>query len=308
MCTIKEYTNIYEKEYGWLPRYFEELGFTRDIAYRVEKVKIADDFINKEENLIISLSTELLPQDRSLDVVGIRLNQITNPSVEKCWCFRQSDLDEETLKEELKLAVDAFSKVEASYADCDDNEPLYWDGSSKPLLRGEEYYISEGEKWIHARTLGELYIKALQLGCRLYDIRPIKVDTGNGDRKENGGDIDWETGYGGFVNDNYSETFREKLLAKDPLYFARKVLMERVKKGQSEIFSKEDVKSCLGHKIEPIPNRLSCPICGKPSEELCWIQFSSPPQTWRELCGRAGPMSICEECGWQVEFFCEMMN
>ena len=57
-----------------------------------------------------------------------------------------------------------------------ENESLYWDWYSKPLLRGEEYYISENDKWIHAKTLGELHIKAYQLGRRLSDIRPIKIN------------------------------------------------------------------------------------------------------------------------------------
>lgn len=76
----------------------------------------------------------------------------------------------------------------------------------------------------------------------------------------------------------------------------------------SEIFPWDDVKACMDNKIPARTNRLSCPICGKPSEELLWIDFCSPSRTWAQLCGREGPLSICPDCQCQVEFICEMMS
>ena len=55
-------------------------------------------------------------------------------------------------------------------------------------------------------------------------------------------------------------------------------------------------------------NHRPCPLCGKPSEELKWIYFDSPGWTWQQLCGRAGPMSICPDCGCIVEFDCFLLN
>ena len=77
-------------------------------------------------------------------------------------------------------------------------------------------------------------------------------------------------------------------------------------------FPLEDVEACmdteLSAKTEAEPNHLPCPLCGKPSEELKWIYFDSPGWTWQELMGRAGPMSICPDCGCIVEFICVVMN
>jgi hypothetical protein len=52
----------------------------------------------------------------------------------------------------------------------------------------------------------------------------------------------------------------------------------------------------------------SCPQCGKSPEKLTWIDFSSPPWTWKHLCGRAGLLSVCRDCHIQVDFICESMN
>ena len=85
-------------------------------------------------------------------------------------------------------------------------------------------------------------------------------------------------------------------------------------------FPLKDVEACLsGCKssfIESLSdsclkdnsNHHPCPLCGKPSEELKWISFNSPEGTWKNLMGRAGPMSICPDCGCIVEFICVVMN
>ena len=77
-------------------------------------------------------------------------------------------------------------------------------------------------------------------------------------------------------------------------------------------FPLEDVEACMNSeesaRVKPEPNHHSCPLCGKPSEELKWIYFDSPGWTWQKLCGRAGHMSICPDCGCIVEFICMLMN
>ena len=76
----------------------------------------------------------------------------------------------------------------------------------------------------------------------------------------------------------------------------------------SAIFPWDDIKACIDKKIPARSNHLSCPFCGKASEELEWINFNSPAWTWQKRCGRQGPLSICPDCHCQVEFICEIMN
>jgi hypothetical protein len=52
----------------------------------------------------------------------------------------------------------------------------------------------------------------------------------------------------------------------------------------------------------------SCPNCQKPPDALAWFYFDSPSRTWADLCGRAGWITVCDECKRQVDFFCEVMN
>ena len=73
-------------------------------------------------------------------------------------------------------------------------------------------------------------------------------------------------------------------------------------------FPWEDVDSCMNNKIEPRSQYAPCPKCGKASEELLWIDFCSPSWTWSSLCGRQGPLSICPDCHYQVQFICETMS
>ena len=54
--------------------------------------------------------------------------------------------------------------------------------------------------------------------------------------------------------------------------------------------------------IEEFGSEVSCPQCGKTGTELCWFFFRSPQWTWRESCGRAGWMAVCDDCNYQVFF------
>ena len=76
---------------------------------------------------------------------------------------------------------------------------------------------------------------------------------------------------------------------------------------KGNMFPWEDVEACMHNDIKPLVNEKPCPICGKPSEELKWINFISPDWTWREKCGVDGKLSICTECHIQVQFFLERM-
>lgn len=52
----------------------------------------------------------------------------------------------------------------------------------------------------------------------------------------------------------------------------------------------------------------NCPVCGRDPDDLEWFYFESPSRTWRNLAGRAGWMTVCDECGVQVNFFLEVMS
>ncbi len=51
-----------------------------------------------------------------------------------------------------------------------------------------------------------------------------------------------------------------------------------------------------------------CPSCATPPANLEWFYYSSPASTWAKMCGRAGWLTVCDECHLQVDFFVELMN
>ena len=53
---------------------------------------------------------------------------------------------------------------------------------------------------------------------------------------------------------------------------------------------------------------VKCPNCNRSGDQLSWYYFSSPSSTWRNLCGRAGWIVVCEPCHQQVQFFSTFMN
>lgn len=75
-------------------------------------------------------------------------------------------------------------------------------------------------------------------------------------------------------------------------------------------FPWNDVIACFDERLESknFKGHDQCPKCGQNSEELIWIEFRSPDWTWKNLCGRQGPLSICSKCKIQVEFITEIMN
>jgi hypothetical protein len=75
-------------------------------------------------------------------------------------------------------------------------------------------------------------------------------------------------------------------------------------------FPVADIKQCIKDTIprKEFINHLSCPICSIKSELLLWIQFKSPESTWKQMCGKEGPLSICENCKIPIEFITYRMN
>ena len=51
-----------------------------------------------------------------------------------------------------------------------------------------------------------------------------------------------------------------------------------------------------------------CPACGAGRTALDFFYFESPPWTWRDMCGRAGVLAVCDPCHRQVDFAGTVMN
>jgi hypothetical protein len=62
----------------------------------------------------------------------------------------------------------------------------------------------------------------------------------------------------------------------------------------------EEARRVYGLKTAP------CPSCRTAARGLTWIHYTSPSWTWREHCGKAGWLAICEPCSRQIELFQEV--
>lgn len=102
-------------------------------------------------------------------------------------------------------------------------------------------------------------------------------------------------------------------------YIKRKTAKTKLLNGQKFIpdnsyeynfFPWEDVIRRFKYQLDNkrFINKSKCRKCNELSENLVWINFSSPRRTWRNLCGRQGPLSICPTCKIQVQFIPERMN
>ncbi len=215
-------TDVYEDEYAWLPQFLEQIGFNRVGNCRCLNHSVIDYFGHASKGLSVILAIEFSSRRRTWDVINLRLSSNLKPYVEKRWNVWRSSLNEQQLEDEVQQAIDAFVKVEVTFAGEDDNEPIYLvRGFSrpqrdeqgrmlprkpveKPTLRGEAYRVSDDERWIHAKSLGQLYVDAHSLGATsLSDIRQVKVEAGLWDGVDkNGrrtGGIMWKDEYGGVV-------------------------------------------------------------------------------------------------------------
>ena len=65
------------------------------------------------------------------------------------------------------------------------------------------------------------------------------------------------------------------------------------------------IGSMMAHPEEVRYLETVCPECG---EKMIQLEFWSPHWTWRELCGRSGPMLICPNCPRQDSFTLHLMN
>ena len=73
-------------------------------------------------------------------------------------------------------------------------------------------------------------------------------------------------------------------------------------------FPWDDVMLCFDNRLPNYVGWKKCPKCGLESEKLIWIEFNSPPWTWKHLCGSRGPLSICPNCRIQVDFIVTAIN
>lgn len=98
------------------------------------------------------------------------------------------------------------------------------------------------------------------------------------------------------------------LLYKSKGLYNKWIFRKKVTEGTSgEIFPWGDVGKCLDNPFF-MQGKRKCPKCGRPSYRLVWIFFSSLDETWEDLCGRMGYLSLCPHCKTQVEFICAAMN
>jgi hypothetical protein len=72
----------------------------------------------------------------------------------------------------------------------------------------------------------------------------------------------------------------------------------------------EDVTPCYQNKLEgkKFIDAYYCRLCRQKPEKLVWINFKSPQWTWKNMCGVAGYLSICPDCGIQVQFILDYRN
>jgi hypothetical protein len=61
-------------------------------------------------------------------------------------------------------------------------------------------------------------------------------------------------------------------------------------------------------KARHLADAVECPLCQTSPDRLTWTYFASSPQSWRNLCGRAGWVVVCEPCELEVSVFIDMLN
>jgi hypothetical protein len=101
------------------------------------------------------------------------------------------------------------------------------------------------------------------------------------------------------------------------LYWRRR---EEIKMRDGEHVSWEDVLSSRKdkgrqehHPVKEAKNKylrdaMPCPSCKRPANQLSWIYLLTPEWTWQTLCGKAGWITVCDQCNVQIDFFPEIVN
>lgn len=85
----------------------------------------------------------------------------------------------------------------------------------------------------------------------------------------------------------------------DILYFSWEEIEEAKKEIDYTIYhiSMKYAKEDFMDKAKP------CPKCGKKPDELFWLGIQSAPEKWKKGQGKAGFLTLCEQCNIQVNFF-----
>ncbi|MBK6546966.1 MAG: hypothetical protein IPG12_17090 [Saprospiraceae bacterium] len=71
----------------------------------------------------------------------------------------------------------------------------------------------------------------------------------------------------------------------------------------------EDVMACSMNNMLHVgyfKNQKSSRKCVIKSEDLIWIEFRSNDWSWENFCGQGGDLSMCPNCGIQVEFILKL--
>lgn len=79
--------------------------------------------------------------------------------------------------------------------------------------------------------------------------------------------------------------------------------IERSRKNRS-LQKRHPISEIAEHRKSAKP----CRKCGKAGKELAIFYFESPPETWELSCGRAGWLSVCDDCQVPVEFLLEYLS
>ena len=76
---------------------------------------------------------------------------------------------------------------------------------------------------------------------------------------------------------------------------------------QNPPYSWDEIEPWLAAKVERPEWATDPAVCTSCGQEMQWIDWSSPPMTWESLCGRKGPVPVCETCrSWKPLVHCLM--
>lgn len=163
---------IFEQEYKWIVDFIQELGFSNMSNINLG---LNQEFIHREKTQKILLSIELSPRKRDWDVISIQLisNKEDSKGLIHKWSVWRSSLQDVDLKKEIRNVSEAFYRVNVSYGD---QEPLLLYDSSK---LEDIYNIPTSAIIIYSKDIGDLVIKAFDLGClNLSNVQPLKRECG----------------------------------------------------------------------------------------------------------------------------------
>ena len=74
-----------------------------------------------------------------------------------------------------------------------------------------------------------------------------------------------------------------------------------------ELYENKHVNEHPEHQLMPWQDVIKCPIV-RFNESVIIVAFRSPPDTWKELAGIAGELTICRKTKQQINFRITCMN